>query len=146
MTVRLALSLSAAAALGSALASLAVGTPTMFGVSLAASMALGLAADLAGRCSPMSKRLVKVQEFDRSTLLDIWLDGFTSGLTTAAKNLTGCSGEMADEFADEIARGIMNDPAAMEMVRREVRERVTGMFDPNADTRELGIDTAGGAR
>lgn len=146
MTVRLALSLSAAAALGSALASLAVGTPTMFGVSLAASMALGLAADLAGRCSPMSKRLVKVQEFDRSTLLDIWLDGFTSGLTTAAKNLTGCSGEMAAEFADEIARGIMNDPAAMEMVRREVRERVTGMFDPNADTRELGIDTAGGAR
>ena len=98
------------------------------------------------RCSPMSKRLVKVQEFDRSTLLDIWLDGFTSGLTTAAKNLTGCSGEMAAEFADEIARGIMNDPAAMEMVRREVRERVTGMFDPNADTRELGIDTAGGAR
>ena len=146
MTVRLALSLSAAAALGSALASLAVGTPTMFGVSLAASMALGLAADLAGRCSPMSKRLVKVQEFDRSTLLDIWLDGFTSGLTTAAKNLTGCSGEMAAEFADEIARGIMNDPAAMEMVRREVRERVTGMFDPNADTRELWIDTAGGAR
>ena len=151
MTVRLALSLSAAAALGSALASLAVGTPTMFGVSLAASMALGLAAAVgwAGwmrRCSPMSKRLVKVQEFDRSTLLDIWLDGFTSGLTTAAKNLTGCSGEMAAEFADEIARGIMNDPAAMEMVRREVRERVTGMFDPNADTRELGIDTAGGAR
>ena len=146
MTARLALSLLAAAALGSALASLAVCTPTMFGVSLAASMALGLAADLAGRCSPMSKRLVKVQEFDRSTLLDIWLDVFTSGLTTAAKNLTGCSGEMAAEFADEIARGIMNDPAAMEMVRREVRERVTGMFDPNADTRELGIDTAGGAR
>lgn len=51
----------------------------------------------------MSKRLVRVQEFDRSTLLDIWLDGFTSGLTTAAKNLTGCSGEMAGEFADEIA-------------------------------------------
>ena len=56
MTVRLALSLSAAAALGSALASLAVGTPTMFGVSLAASMALGLAADLIGRCRPSGAR------------------------------------------------------------------------------------------
>lgn len=49
MTARLALSLCAAAALGSALASLAVGTPTMFGVSLAASMALVIAADLTDR-------------------------------------------------------------------------------------------------
>ena len=49
MTARLALSLLAAAALGSALTSLAVGTPTMFGVSLAASMALVIAADLTDR-------------------------------------------------------------------------------------------------
>ena len=52
MTARLALSLSAAAALGSALGFFVVGTPTTFGVSLAASMALGIAADLSGRwCS-----------------------------------------------------------------------------------------------
>lgn len=38
----------AAAALGFALASLVVGTPAMFGTSLAASMALGIAADLSG--------------------------------------------------------------------------------------------------
>lgn len=51
MTARLALSLLAAAALGSALGFFVVGTPTTFGVSLASSMALGIAADLAGRCS-----------------------------------------------------------------------------------------------
>lgn len=88
----------------------------------------------------MPERLVKVQEFDRSTLLDIWLDGFTSGLTTAAQNLTGCGGDMADKFADDVVRGLGEDPAAMELIRREVFERVTGMFDANADTRELTVN------
>ncbi|MCC9181167.1 MULTISPECIES: hypothetical protein [Mycolicibacterium] len=87
----------------------------------------------------MSKHLV-VEEFDRSILLDIWLDGFTSGLTTAAKDIAKCSDEMADKFADDIALAVKNDPASMEMVRREVLERVTGLFDPNRGTRELGIE------
>lgn len=47
MTARLALSLSAATAMGFALGSLALGTPTMFGISLAISMVLVIAADLA---------------------------------------------------------------------------------------------------
>ncbi|MGW4097104.1 hypothetical protein [Mycobacterium sp. NPDC004974] len=45
MTPRL-LTYIAAVALGFALASLVVGTPAMFGTSLAASMALGIAADI----------------------------------------------------------------------------------------------------
>lgn len=48
MTVRRALFLMAMAAMASALTSLAVGTPTAFGIALAASMALGIAADLVG--------------------------------------------------------------------------------------------------
>ncbi|MFN3005111.1 hypothetical protein [Mycolicibacterium wolinskyi] len=48
MTAR-ALALIAALALGFALGSLAVGTPTMFGVSLAVSMLVGMGADLAGK-------------------------------------------------------------------------------------------------
>ncbi|WP_157680190.1 hypothetical protein [Mycobacterium dioxanotrophicus] len=81
-----------------------------------------------------------MQEFDRSTLLDIWLDGFTSGLTTAAQNLSGCGGDMADKFADDVVIGIKKDPAAMETIRREVFERVTGMFDANEATRELTVN------
>ena len=93
----------------------------------------------------MSKqRLVKLQEFDRSTLLDIWLDGFVSGLSTAAQGLTNCSGEEADQFADEIAKSMRDDPAAMEMIRREVFERVMGMVDANPATKELKV-TFGGA-
>ena len=94
----------------------------------------------------MSKRLVKVQEFDRSTLIDIYLDGFTSGLTTAAAHAGHMSGDEADAYADRIALAIKADPAQMEMVRREVLERVTGMLDQNAGTRTLKIDLGGDGR
>ena len=86
------------------------------------------------------KRLVKVQEFDRSTLLDIWMDGFVSGLASAARTLTNCSGEEADQFADRSALSMRNDPAVMETIRREVLERVMGMVDDNPATKELKVN------
>lgn len=49
MTPRL-LAYIASAALGFALASLVVGTPTMFGTALATAMGFGIGADLMRRC------------------------------------------------------------------------------------------------
>lgn len=86
------------------------------------------------------QRLVKVQEFDRSTLLDIWLDGFVSGLSSAAQTITNCSGEEAYQFADHAALSMRNDPAVMETIRREVLERVMGMVDDNPATKELKVN------
>lgn len=85
------------------------------------------------------KRLVKVQEFDRSTLLDIWMDGFVSGMASAAQTITNCDGEEADQFANRSALAMRNDPAVMETVRREVLERAMGMVDDNPATKELKV-------
>lgn len=93
----------------------------------------------------MPKQLMKVQEFDRSSILDVWLDGFVSGLSTAAKNFTECSAEQADEFAHMVALSITNDPAAMETVRREVFERLTGMIDANPATKEMKLNISKGS-
>lgn len=92
----------------------------------------------------MPKQLVKIQEFDRSSILDVWLDGLVSGLSTAAKNFTKCSDEQANEFADMVALSITNDPAAMETVRREVFERLTGMIDANPATKEMKLNVSRG--
>ena len=93
----------------------------------------------------MTQRLVKVQEFDRSTLIDIYMDAFVSGLASAAQTITGCTGAEADAFADRSADAMRDDPAVMETIRRQVLERVMGMVDANEATTELKVDM-GGAR
>lgn len=87
----------------------------------------------------MSERLVKVEEFDRSVLIDIYMDGFMSGMASAAQTITKCSGEDADQFSDRAALSMRNDPAVMETIRREVLERVMGMVEKNSPTKELKV-------
>ncbi|GAA3510294.1 hypothetical protein GCM10022234_00680 [Aeromicrobium panaciterrae] len=60
-------------------------------------------------------------------LVLIWLDGFTSGASTALLTaLEGIPEEAADELANRISDRIQQDPLAMLEVEREVKERLTG--------------------
>lgn len=71
---------------------------------------------------------VHVQKLDASVLVDIWLDGFTSGCTTAFIALTeNADEEKADAWADEVAKALANDPACMETIRNEIKERLLGI-------------------
>lgn len=71
---------------------------------------------------------VHLQKLDTSVLLDIWLDGFTSGCTTAFIALKKPdSEETADAWADEVAKALANDPACMETIRNEIKERLLGI-------------------
>jgi hypothetical protein len=83
-----------------------------------------------------------VQPLDTSVLIDIWLDGFTSGCTTSFIALTEATEEAADTWADHVCKALANDPAAMETVRKEVRERVLGI--PGAPS-TLRVHTSDGA-
>lgn len=69
---------------------------------------------------------MKLQRLDASVLIDIWLDGFASGVSSLAKN-AGATNAEADSLADELSKATANDPAALEMVRAEVRERIQGI-------------------
>jgi len=76
----------------------------------------------------MSEPKVHLQKLDASVLVEIWLDGFTSGCTTAFIALTeNADEEKADAWADLVAKALMDDPACMENVRNEVKERLLGI-------------------
>ncbi|KAB7752903.1 hypothetical protein [Mycolicibacterium mucogenicum] len=70
---------------------------------------------------------VFMQPFDASTLIDIYLDGYTTGVASLALTVTGDESE-ADKAADHYAQALMADPAAMEVVRHEVMERLKGIM------------------
>jgi hypothetical protein len=61
-----------------------------------------------------------------SKLVDIWLDGFTSGASSMAATL-GRDGDRADALAQWLVAGIRSDPLAVEQVRREIFERMAGV-------------------
>lgn len=69
---------------------------------------------------------IKMQPFDRSVLIQIWLDGAATGFATAAMTV-GLDAAAADKFSDEMVAAIQGDPAAMEQVRKEVLERIQGI-------------------
>ncbi|GAA2440782.1 hypothetical protein [Mycolicibacterium llatzerense] len=69
---------------------------------------------------------VYMQPFDSSILVDIYLDGYTTGVASLALSVTGDTAK-ADEAADHYAKAIMSDPIAMEVVRQEVMERLKGI-------------------
>ena len=67
-------------------------------------------------------------------LLDIRLDGITTGYATAMLTIAAASGmsqdeaeRYADDEADRALLAIKRDPLAMEEQRREVRERLAGV-------------------
>lgn len=78
-------------------------------------------------------------------LVDIWLDGFASGVATTSKNLAGYSDQRADKFADFAASAITGDPAAFETVRNEVRARLKGADGgPGHNLIAYGVTDSGG--
>lgn len=60
-----------------------------------------------------------------SLLVDIWLDGFVSGVSTAA-GLGGANDAESHEIAMRLGASIARDPAALEMTRRSINDRITG--------------------
>ena len=69
---------------------------------------------------------IRAQPFDRSVVIDIYLDGLCTGAATAAM-LLGFAEADADRIADDVATKVRDDPAAMEQVRKEVLERIKGI-------------------
>ena len=67
-----------------------------------------------------------IQKLDINNLVDIYLDGFATGISTLALNITGNEAE-ADRVADEITQRLIGDPAAMETLRQEIYDRFTGV-------------------
>lgn len=70
---------------------------------------------------------VIVERFDSSVLIDIWMDGFTSGVTSLALFVNGGDEADADVAGDNFAKRLRDDPAAMETVRQGVMERLRGI-------------------
>lgn len=62
-------------------------------------------------------------------LLDIRLDGMTTGYASAILHLLGDrpgAEEIADKLADQAMREIMADPLVMEAFRQQIVERLDG--------------------
>ncbi|SIG30574.1 Uncharacterised protein [Mycobacteroides abscessus subsp. abscessus] len=78
---------------------------------------------------------VIVQQLDSSILIDIYLDGFMTGAATCALNYSQDDAE-ADRVSETLVRAVKTDPAAMEEIRREVRERLLGI---EGETRNLDV-------
>lgn len=79
---------------------------------------------------------VIVQQLDSSVLIDIYLDGFVTGAATCALHYNRGDNHEAGSVSDLLARAVKSDPAAMEEVRREVRERLLGI---QSETRNLDV-------
>jgi len=82
------------------------------------------------------KTKVIVQPLDSSVLIDIYLDGFMTGAASCALNYSQGDDAEADRVSNALVRAIKADPAAMEEVRREVRERLLGI---EGETRNLNV-------
>lgn len=70
---------------------------------------------------------VIVERFDSSILIDIWMDGLISGVSSLALHVNGGDEADADVAGDILAKRMRDDPAAMETVRRNVLERLQGI-------------------
>ncbi|WP_070917001.1 hypothetical protein [Mycobacteroides chelonae] len=82
------------------------------------------------------KPKVIVQPLDSSVLIDIYLDGFITGAATCSLSYSQGDDAEADQVSETLVRAVKADPAAMEEVRREVRERLLGI---QGETRNLNV-------
>ncbi|KRQ31379.1 hypothetical protein AOT83_04545 [Mycobacteroides sp. H001] len=72
-----------------------------------------------------------VKQVNPEVMLDIWLDGFASGVATLIMNAAeGHENELPEEsqtnMVQKIIRDITNDPAAMETARQKIYARLLG--------------------
>lgn len=60
------------------------------------------------------------------TLFAIYMNGFGTGVATAVTTTGGSLAATADAIADQVVKRLEGDPAAMEVLKQEVRDTVTG--------------------
>ncbi|DAZ90113.1 Uncharacterised protein [Mycobacteroides abscessus subsp. bolletii] len=85
---------------------------------------------------------VEVREVNSEVFLDIWLDGFSSGMATLILNASaGHDDAPPDDVQAQIVQRtvekIMDDPAAMETARQKIFARLLGK--PQYGTTTLNI-------
>lgn len=60
-------------------------------------------------------------------MIDIWLSGFASGASSTLATLLGDQPEeVRDKFCHSLAKGISDDPLALEALRIEITELIVG--------------------
>ncbi|DAZ90212.1 hypothetical protein [Mycobacteroides abscessus] len=74
---------------------------------------------------------VEVKQVNPEVLLDIWLDGFASGVATLIMNASEGHDDAPPEevqatIVEKIIRDISADPAAMETARQKIYARLLG--------------------
>jgi len=60
-------------------------------------------------------------------LIDVYLDGFTTGAASALATYTKADDATADRLCEYLTTGLRDDPLAIETVRREIGERLAGI-------------------
>lgn len=68
---------------------------------------------------------MKVHAITMNDLIDVYLDGFASGVLTIQVNL-GAPRDQAWEFAQQVAAQVTADPAIVEMIRGKITDRLGG--------------------
>jgi len=60
-------------------------------------------------------------------MINVYMDGFTTGASSALASYTQAEDAMADTLVDLLTDGIREDPLAVETIRREIAERFAGI-------------------
>ena len=92
---------------------------------------------------PDGRKLAILQGNDAiSMMIDVWLCGFVSGGSSAiALVAPNASEETGDRLAQQLADGITRDPLAVEAVRQQVIEIITGR---DSGAQSVKVDLPGG--
>lgn len=69
---------------------------------------------------------------DIEQLTNVYLDGITSGITTALMNIQGMPHDLARHEAGYQVSHATNDPAFMETIRDTVRARMRGVTEQSS--------------
>lgn len=60
-------------------------------------------------------------------LIDIYMDGFMTGASSALATYTRVEDATADRLCEHLTSGLRDDPLAVETIRREISERFQGI-------------------
>jgi hypothetical protein len=60
-------------------------------------------------------------------LIDLYLNGFTTGASSALATYTKADDATADRCVDHLTQGLRDDPLAIELVRQQIAETFAGI-------------------
>lgn len=75
----------------------------------------------------MAKARVAVGNDAMNLLIDLYMNGFVTGASSALATYTKADDATADRLTDHLAEGLRADPLAIEQVRRQVAETFAGI-------------------